>query len=324
MNLETPFFAYQFFDRQLISEIELTLLQRLPGDTIISDTAIRLSIDMSPYSLFGEAVPEAQGQPTSIFYDEVRSIFVINEVAFVAIVSPDGLRIELRPRAGGEKAREALESTTLGDRLVTTVLSRIPILWGTPSIHGATLSWPQGSILLLGQSGVGKSTLSQHLIATHGAVLHDDDTSMVTLQGEELFPIPMGGAPRLRRDVANNLNLEGRFLPGYSGGKVALHRETPASNASPPPLVAVFEIVALEADAYFGAAPTPEQEMLEPVLSIPMLWNHIFSTNLEREQKASRFMRAHLMSKIPARRITYVRGAHEPASVARKIAECLG
>jgi hypothetical protein len=316
----TPF-VYRFFDRQLISDIELSLLMQLPEGTAIEDSAIRLSLNMSPYSHSGSVVLEASGQPTSIFFQDPYSIFVINDLNFIAIVSADGLSVELRPSTeGGANSDAALESTTLGDRLVTTILSRIPILWGTPAIHGATLSWPTGSVLLLGQSGVGKSTLSQYLCANHGATLHDDDTTILKTQGAELLPIPMGGAARLRQDAAKNLKLQGRALPGYSGGKIALRQDAHQEFFAPPPVTVVVEIIAIEGSTSGEESLPPKSENLSPVLAIPMAWDHVFTTNLSKNQSSSRFRSAHLIATIPAHRISYQRGVHQADAVAQQIA----
>jgi hypothetical protein len=321
MSSKSSPFIYRFFDRQLISEIELLLLVQFPEGTAIEDSAIRLSLNMIPYTPSGSVVLEAPGQPTSIFYDDPHSIFVINDLDFIAVVSACGLNVELRPSAGTANSDAALRSTTLGDRLVTTILSRIPILWGTPSIHGATLSWPTGSILLLGQSGVGKSTLSQHLSKNHGATLHDDDTTILRFQGGELIPIPMGGAARLRHDAAKSLGLQGRGLPGYSGGKIALRRESYRQPSTAPPVTAVVEIIALQDNPVGIASSLPESELLRPLLALPMAWDHVFTTNLNKNQSSIRFRYAHLIAAtVPVHRISYQRGVHEVDSVAQQIA----
>lgn len=325
MSYKSSPFVYRFFDRQLISDIELSLLLPLPEGTAIEESAIRLSLNMTPYTPSGSVVLEAPGQPTRILFQDPFSIFVINELDFIAIVSADGLSVELRPSAEGRANSEvALKSETLGDRMVTTILSRIPILWGTPSIHGATLSWPSGSILLLGKSGVGKSTLSQHLCAKYGATIHDDDTAIPRLQGDELTPIPMGGAARLRQDAAKNLGLNGRALPGYSGSKIALRRDADQEPVSAPPVTAVVEIIAIEDSPGGKETLPPKSELLNPVLAIPMAWGHVFTTNLSKQQSSLRFKSAHLIATIPVHRISYQRGVHGVDSVAQQIAGLLG
>lgn len=315
-------FVYRFFDRQLISDIELSLLMHLPEGTVTEDSAIRLSLNMAPYTPSGSVVLESPGQPTKILFHDPFSIFVINDLDFIAIVSADGLSVELRPNAeGGANPQAGLESTTLGDRVVTSILSRIPILWGTPSIHGATLSWTGGSILLLGESGVGKSTLSQYLSANHGARIHDDDTAILTLQGNELVPIPMGGAARLRQDAAKALGLTGRVLPGYSGGKIALRREADQEPVEAPPLTAVVEVIATENSPAGATSLPPESEHLSPTFALPMAWAHIFTTNLSKNQSSTRFKYAHLIAgTVPVHRIAYQRGVHTVDSVAQQIA----
>lgn len=321
MNAGLRPFVYRFFDRHVVSDLELALLQPLPPGTEPSTPPIRLMLASESFTPVGQAVLDGPAMPMSIFFDGQEAIFILHEAQLAAVVAPDGLSIMVHPLPGRAAVSEAELSHRLGDRLVTTVLSRLPILWGNPALHGATLSWEAGSILLLGESGVGKSTLSQHLVRDYGATLHDDDTAMVDDASGAPTPIPMGGAARLRKDAASDLGLEGVALPGFSGGKIALSHILSPHFVPLPPLRALCEIVALPSRSAPAQSSGPLTELIDPVRALATVWGHVFTTNLEKGQRVQRFRVAQSVVNVPLTRITYARDEDSPQSVARIIGE---
>lgn len=320
MSSVTGPFSYLLFDRLLVSDVELALLRPYPIGVTEIKPALSLAMSSIPVTPHGEVVLDTPGDPTRILWDGVRTYFHFNSTHFVAVVEEDGLTISLHPHADKPRSAQEIDREKLGDRLVTTVLSRLPIMWGTPSVHGATLSWAEGSVVLVGTSGVGKSTVSQHLVRDHGATLHDDDTALIEWESGQLEPIPMGGAPRLRRDAAQNLEIGGRTLPGFSGGKVALAQEPPLSLPVVPPVRVVCEIVSLsEGASEHTITPAPKLDIVEPVCAIPEAWKHVFTTNLSTDQTRLRFDLSHKMASVPYARISYLRGAHQPHQVSDAI-----
>lgn len=316
-------YEYLLFDRLLVSEIELNLLQPFPQDALTIKPSLRLTLESEPLAPGGDLVMGGPEHPTEMYFDGSQTIFSLRSVNRVVAVDSSGLNIALHFHPDQSSPPRYDSDQAVGDRIVTSVLSRLPILWESPAYHGATLSWGAGTVVLLGESGVGKSTLSQHLVRDHGAILHDDDTALLEWVGGLPIPVPMGGSPRLRSDAAAHLQLEGTMLVGFAGNKIALATEKVAEIPRLSPVQAIFEIVAISETSQ----PSSEDpsgirvEDIDPVRAIPSLWRYLFTTNLGKLQSTQRFRMAHALTGHPLTRISYTRGKNKPAEVAALIAE---
>jgi hypothetical protein len=313
-----PKFRYHLFDRVLVSDMEHVLLDSFQGKDIDDSDVVRLRLSSEALEPHGEAVFDDSNFDLQILNDGSQSLFVLNPFSAVAVVSGDGLNVTLHPTDSSKpldlKAQRALDA-----RIVTWVLSRIPILWGSPAIHGANLSFEQGSLLLLGQSGAGKSTLSQHLSKTHGATLHDDDTSLIKLGTSPTLLVPMGAAPRVRQDAATALGLSGRLLEGYAGGKIALTGLSNHLSIQPPNLCAIVEIVQRQPLGEVGRESTPDLVRMTYGEAMLALHSHLFQTDLRAHQRELGFWAAEQLAKIPTWRLTYTRDSHGPKEISQVI-----
>jgi hypothetical protein len=308
---------YLLFDRLLVSDIELMLLKPFPQGAVADKPVIRLTVAPQPLAPAGDLVMGGPEDSMAIYFDGSQTIFSLRSVNRVVVVDPEGLNISLHPHSDPSRSSRYDSDQVLGDRVVTSVLSRLPILWGSPSFHGATLSFGDQTIVLLGESGVGKSTLSQHLVRDYGATLHDDDTALLDWIDGRATPVPMGGAPRLRSDAAADLQLQGKSLVGFAGNKIALQTKNVIKIPRLAPLGAIFEIVAVpENSAPFSDDSSGlRAEKIDPVRAIPSLWRYFFTTNLGKPQSIQRFKLAHSLAHYPLTRISYTRGRNYPPDV---------
>jgi energy-coupling factor transporter ATP-binding protein EcfA2 len=312
-------FSYLLFNRELRSDRELYLLGAFPKQVVSSLPPVTLSVEDNPVEPQGYAVLDEEDTAASIFFDGRNYFFVLNNTGYVAVVSLDGLSIRIHPSAFKPLVSAQVDDAIL-DRLVTSVLSRIPILWTEPSVHGASLESPGGVVLLLGQSGVGKSTLSQYLVRDSGWVLHDDDAALVTIFDSEPVMVPMGGSARLRTDAALSLETQGKKLDGFAGGKIALQRKTTDSIAYLDLPRLIVEICPIK--------PSDQQELsseikvttIIPTDAVGVIWDHILTTDLEKKQLALRFEVSRQLANSPLVRVGYTRGTHTPEKVASVIA----
>ena len=315
-----PTFRYHLFDKVLVSDLEHLLLEPFNGQEIANGNVVTLRLSQEVVYPEGEAVFDNPNFDLKILYDGSKSLFVMNPFSVVAVVASDGLTVTLHPtdysRPIDTKAQKALDA-----RIVTWVLSRIPILWGSPAIHGANLSFEQGSLLLLGQSGAGKSTLSQHLSKKHGATINDDDTSLVKLGTSPTVLVPMGAADRVRQDAAAALGLSGRLLEGYAGAKIALSKGPNPLSIQPASLCAIVEIVQLKSPGTADRASTPDLVRMSAGAAMLSYHLHFFQTDLRSTQREMIFSAAQQLAQIPTWRITYVKGVHGPGQVSQQIYE---
>jgi hypothetical protein len=317
---------YLLFDRLLISDIELRLLKPFPQGVLAHKPAIRLTVNPEPLAPSGDLVMGGPEDQMAMYFDGLQNVFSFRDVSRMVVVAPEGLNISLHSHPESSRSSRYDLDQALGDRLVTAVLSRLPILWESPSFHGATLSFGDETIVLLGESGVGKSTLSQHLVRNHGAILNDDDTALLDWIDGRATPIPMGGAPRLRSDAAADLQLEGTTLAGFAGDKIALETKNLVEIPRLAPLGAIFEIIALPESlaSSSGKSSGPLAEAIDPVRALPALWRYLFTTNLGKPQSVQRFTMAHSLARYPLTRISYTRGNNHPPEVAALIAAHIG
>lgn len=307
---------FRLFDRRLVSDTEIHLLDEVAKHSETVKPDIRLVASEEPVALWGEPIfggPEF----TVTQYDRGgRGFCRLERTGHVAVMEPDGLLVTIRPEEGWESTGAPFSPRRIADTVVTGVLNRLPILWGSPAIHGALLETPAGAVLILGQSGNGKSTLSQILQREHGWVLHDDDTVMVNSDSDQPCLIPMGAAPRIRQDAAKYLQLTGAELPGYHGGKLYLSRLARGLRVGPEALsfpIAIFELSpAEEVNSSFV-------EQVDALASREALWSHALSTNTSKAQRARIFKTVESLALSPFYRVHYRQGFDTPEEVAALI-----
>lgn len=306
--------TYQLFDRVLVSDVPLGLLKRINGSGKPASLTVHLqfgseTLEPDSLSITMDTAASADGVP-----DDDPSKFDFGTLGFIATVEQNGLVITVNRKPGFSHPPSVAELERLGDRLVTTVLLKLPALWGTPALHGAMVGWERASIVIVGESGAGKSTLSQELAKHQRAKIYDDDSTMPLSTGDVLSAVPMGAASRIRFDVAERLGYTGRALFGYVGDKVALPH---VGHSSPtPPLVAIFELNPQSEDASGNGVNSIQTDRVTPVEAIPMIWKHIQTINTSQAQSALRFSLAHQLSALPMYKVTYAQGIHTPHDVA--------
>jgi hypothetical protein len=311
-------FTYRLFDRKLIAEISLPLLSPW-GDTDISEKpSIWLELSDELFEPIGSVVFENPKTPLKILFDGTNSIFILSPLPVAAIVNAVGEKITVHPLLNSTPERGQQEFD-LASKLVTWVLSHVPILWGTPAIHGATLSLGEKTILLLGESGVGKSTISQHLVRDFGFTLHDDDTACVDLFGQDSILVPMGAAPRLRKDAAQVLNLTGRALKGYAGEKIALVRQASSPKEMPPKLAAIFLLAPDSPQNVSTDILSYKASQISPIRALVEITSHIFLTSTVLQQREVQFHSASMLARSPTYSLRFKHETHTPHQIAAEI-----
>jgi hypothetical protein len=311
-------FKHQLFDKVLVSDLQHLLLEQFEGEEVGDADVVKLTISPEVFEPRGDAVLDDSGLGLKILSDGSRSFFLFEQFSVVAVVDSSGMSVTLHP-TDLLKPINLQTKQILDARVVTWVLSRLPILWGTPSIHGANMSFTQGSLLLLGKSGAGKSTLSQHLSRTFGASLHDDDTSLINLGTNPVSLVPMGAAARIRSDAAESMNLHGRSLPKYAGEKIALSKDRGATKRKPLSLRVIIEVVQLPESASGTHDGTPTLRRMTNGEAMLTVDSHLFRTDLSAGQRRLSFLAAIQLSLIPTWRLTYVLGSCSPEETARTI-----
>lgn len=315
-------YFYRLFDRKLISEIALPLLRPWVEGEASTKTDVKLNFSALAIEPSGSIVFENPRISLRVLFDGLNSLFILSPQPFVAVVDPLGEEVTVHPLVNLELDKN-IQEFDLASKLVTWVLSHIPILWGTPAIHGAALSLQEKSILLLGDSGVGKSTLSQYLARDFGFTLHDDDTSCIGVDITDLILIPMGAAARLRQDAANELNVTGRALKGYAGEKIALEQKPERIVEKPAQLSAIFLLEPSEAFLPSRDSYLPTAVQLEPLKAIIQITPHIFLTSADARQREVQFQFAHALSRKPTFSLHFAHKTHSPQQVAAVINKIL-
>jgi len=238
-------YCYNLFDRYIFSSCELKLLHRVNHDIEPGHQDVR--IEWSCDQVLPEGTLCAGNESWGIFVLRAGEGFwaVLPRTGFVVWVPKSGTRLTVYYDRSQLTDREemVLPLRDVTNSLVTGLLSRLPMMWGALPLHAAMLHAPEGSIMLAGPSGVGKSTLSQQLVRRHGWRLLDDDACMASIVDGELKVTPMGGMARLRADAANRLQLSGPLLSGYAGGKVMVQAiQSALLEPERKPVIALFHL----------------------------------------------------------------------------------
>ena len=309
---------YQLFDRVLESPVEINLLREVTPDQESQEPTIFLRISKSPRMVEGDIAFGGAGWPVTYFSGPKKDYVDFRGTNQLAVIDKSGLVITLHPKIGEPNGPAEDAPRRIVDSLVTTILSRIPILWGSPPIHCATLLAPEGPVLLIGESGHGKSTLSQVLRRSHSWRVLDDDTAILRTDSNPPFLVPMGAASRLRKDAATNLEIGGTLLPGYSGGKVFVPNgrgeESERGRAIRLP-IAMFKVVPA------NSLTTILIERVEPVMAAPELWTSVFTSDSSPRQVALRFRASSILAQCQMFLVHYTKGVHTPEAVSREIAK---
>ena len=303
---------YRLFDRILESPLEISLLQEMKVVAAGRRPPVSLRLSSLPIIPEGEVSFGGEEWPLTYYSGSRADYADFHGTGQIAAIDKSGTEVTVHPRAETSDSLSPESSRRVVDSLVTTVFSRIPILWGTPPIHGATLRSPQGTILLLGESGHGKSTLSQILQRDYSWLILDDDTATLQTDAEEPYLVPMGAAARLRKDAASHLSIKGAQLPGYAGGKVFIPTDPPVESshqATTLPLFAIFKLVPETNSLYV--------EKVDPVDALAATWDAVFTSDASLHQRRLRFRASSQLANYPLFKVHYAKGSHSPESVAR-------
>jgi hypothetical protein len=312
---------YCLFDRVLLSEVEIHLLPEIASPPNSTVDMVSLLVSDEPVRHVGE--PTFGGPLFGVTHYEVagRGVSVLNDTGYVAVTDPDGLTVTVHPHAHWNDSTVPANPRRIADTLVTVVLNRLPILWGAVALHAATLETPGGSVLLLGLSGHGKSTLSQQLSRDFGWVVHDDDTVMLVKDNHRVGLVPMGAAPRLRADAAERLRLEGTALPGYAGGKTFVPPLSVKSQTSTILLglpIAIFSLSPGE------QARPPSLEIAQPYGVRDILWRSFLPTSNSTSHRSALFRAVETLANIPLNTVHYQKHTDTPEEIAQLISRAVG
>jgi len=153
------------------------------------------------------------------------------------LTSADGkeIRCSPAPRSAPESIRHLLLDHV------------VPLMLGQQSravLHGSAVQAPEGAIVFLGASGMGKSTLAASFCA-QGLALLADDALVVAEQGSELFVIPSYPGLRLWPDVAAAFpGLDAGPLPGSEKRRLGLDDNRLRFGSAAVPLARLYVLAA--------------------------------------------------------------------------------
>lgn len=317
--------SYIAFGATIASDVDLPLL--LPAaSTPGVDVAASLEFSDNPIAPQGSPVGGDNSTTMTLYASGDGIDIALNRTGWLAHLEPCRTVISIHRDArepDGSRADKTAATRALGDRIVTSVIPYLPQLWDSVAIHGSLLSTPAGGVLLLGQSGFGKSTLSQVLVHSSSWSIRDDDTSMVVSGLDAPQLIPMGAASRVRSDVVARMNLEVENLPGHGNQKGAVVRLAPLA-FEPQTLSAVFSLDPTDpAVAPTGRGPhvmpvAPLDAMGFIVSSLFTLWRH--NTGVRQDA----FRTAASLAVVPHYRLSFRQGSDSPEQVAELIRTKLG
>lgn len=321
-------FTHLAFGRSIRSDVELPLLQPArEGDA--GEPAAALVVSEQSVQPEGEKILGSDDTTMTLFRSRDSVLVALNGTGWIAVLKPDSTTLTLHRDArqpDRHLADMALKSRVLGDRVVTGVVPFIPQLWGSIALHGSLLATPHGRVLLLGQSGRGKSTLSQVFQRDFGWRVLDDDTSMLLEQeGKPLRAVPMGAYSRLREDAAERLGIAVEALPGHGGGKGAVMRGVGTPDEQwPAQLVAtcLLEPTDIDATQQDDSRTTHPDVVERPALSaLHTLFESFFVLQADRQEQTKVLFRlaATLSSGLIHLRASFTRDVNTPEVVCAAI-----
>ena len=204
-------YQYRIYGMCLLSDIEFLQLQVLTSGEAAK--LPRVTVAEAPF-------------PMQFKRDEDCFSHIAEDVSYLSN-SYCYLLIERGNRISYEKKR-AVPDTLLRAYLLGWGIAMLCHQRGLPALHGSCVAGPEGAVLLCGNSGSDKSTLTAELLA-RGFSLMADDVSVLTLEADgtvsarSAFPYQ-----KLCRDAAEHLNLpreeliyidekKDKFLVPYKG-----------------------------------------------------------------------------------------------------------
>jgi hypothetical protein len=321
MTNRPPHHTYRVFDRYVESEVPLQLLRQV--DSVPAGGSVfRISLQ----NTVRQPGPEVMWEPGPLGFHMVKEAdgfsMVFQGIGWFAKLTDSASHIEVYPMNDDALTFEESTLRSLGDRLVTGLLSRFPQWWGMATVHGALLVKGDHTIALLGRSGAGKSTLSQVLCREFGWTILDDDTFGLFPDSSSVRVWPMGAYPRIRENSLAFFDAEGTTLPGYQGGKMFL-----SDSADPFPtllsegqvLTHIFTLNDLRGED--GGQPDgPSVSRQTHIHAIGLLDDKVMRLNLKREEFTRlSFSAATALAHTPCFEVTYSHAAHPPTTIANSI-----
>jgi len=317
MNQSSRSTTYRIFDRFVDSQVPLQLLRETdavpPGVNLFR---IRL------HDVVSQPGPDVMWEPGTLGFHMVRETdgfsMVFQQLGWFARLTEGSNDVELFPMSRSEAPYASPTIQALGDRLVTSLLSRFPQSWGMVTIHGALLSKNGRSIALLGPSGAGKSTLSQVFHREHGWEIFDDDTFGLYPDSLVKKVWPMGAYPRIWDSSLEFFEATGTKLSGYQGGKIFVP-DTPPSLLSVLSdgiqLSQVFDLCPLQKESA-DLFDTPELKAISAVEAIQAIARRVMflDESLEDFSRKS-FQAVTSLSSIPAATLSYVHNKNQPREI---------
>ena len=179
------------------------------------------------------------------FEDEMRvqtndTELLITIKGLVKFYSPDVHTIHIEREAGVSDDDVVLY-------LLGTCLACLNMLRGVFALHGSAIHTEKGSLLFIGNSGVGKSTTAAKMIAK-GYKLQADDVSFIYFDAHnQAWVYPAYPQLKLWDTSVEKLGIEKKGLefisPLWQKFRIAAHENF---LASPTPLMAIYELVPSE------------------------------------------------------------------------------
>ncbi len=321
---KSPFSALAF-GRVVASDLDLPLLPSMevtPG----TDAEAHIILRDDPLRPTGDPIGGADTTTVTLYRQGEKNLLSLNGTGWLVLMAENIPVISLHPDArahDSELQRRSVSTRILGDRVVTSVVPYMPVAWGRLGIHGSLMDSPVGAILLLGESGFGKSTISQILQRDHGWTVLDDDTSMLGEDDSHVLT-PMGALSRLRSEPSRTLGVPVVKLPGFGGHKSAVDRtHFPTNWAQEYPVAAVIQLGPNGSQWSVG----PGELSLQSVPSTRAMggvFSSLFSLSPDRQAVVERQFRASAKwSSIPHYCLGYDKAVHPAQDTAEYLARRL-
>lgn len=297
----TPVSPYRYFvyGMSLHSEIPLALPEHGYGELG------QIELCAAPASCFSEAVRTLRAQPPSeSFYQFAAtrdgSSYVRWEGVGEFLISADGGRIA--SRQFDEADAESFQVYLLGQALSFALVKK-----GFEPLHATTVVVNGEAVVLLGNSGFGKSSLAACFLAAGHSVLTDD---LLVLQSSGNGFLAHPGPPRIKLFP----KLARRFL-GHAANGVAMNSGTrklilplePAhSCAVPVPLRAIYALISpreVSRKQPIGIAALSPREGFMGLVQNTFNSRIVHSARLERQFRQT----ARVVTAMPVKRVSYPR-----------------
>ena len=137
---------------------------------------------------------------------------------------------------------------------------------GLLTLHGASVATDQGAVLLLGGSGIGKSSLAAALVE-RGFPLIADDVAGIAIADERVMVLPASTSLRLWADTLEQMRWRGRGESKMRRGVEKYLVAAERSCAEPMPVRTAF-VLTVSASNAIGIEPVSERDALS------LLWSN--------------------------------------------------